>query len=340
MPDRSGAASHAAVLQHTWAPADSVRQGPGDSAHLLGSVRYGGRSHPVASSGAEDVHVALDAAEDAGWRECWYSPVPVKHLQHGPLQARHNQHVMWGHLSLTVPPGQSCMAAVRQHYLHLLDFLQQTGFVHLWRIWNFIPHINALDEQGQETYRAFNQGRAAAFSQVFDNGRQDLSQATQYMPAATGVGCQGDTLHIYFLAGRQPGSHIENPRQQPAYHYPEEYGPQPPGFARASSVDVQGQRMLFVSGTASIIGHQTVHVGNLEGQCRTAVENLQIVAERTGRSLQQLDHFKVYIRHPHDLPTVKMLLPPMLDVSADALACFVAATCRQNLLMEIEGMQL
>ena len=69
MPDHSGVASHAAVLQHTWAPADSVRQGPGDSAHLLGSVRYGGRSHPIASSGAEDVHVALDAAEATGDRD-------------------------------------------------------------------------------------------------------------------------------------------------------------------------------------------------------------------------------------------------------------------------------
>ena len=340
MPDHSRAECHAAVLQHTWAPVDSMQQDPGAGAHLLGSVRYGGRSYLAAFPGAEDVHVPLDAAEDAGWKECWYSPVPVKHLQHGPLQARHSQHVMWGSFSLPVLSGRSCVVAVRQHYLHLLDFLQQTGFAHLWRVWNFIPHINVLDEQGQETYRAFNQGRAAAFSQVFDNGGQDMPEATRHMPAATGVGCTGDALHVCFLAGRQPGRHIENPRQQPAYHYPEEYGPQPPGFARASSVDVQGQRMLFVSGTASIIGHQTVHVGNLEGQCRTAVENLQIVAARTGRSLQQLNHFKVYVRHLHDLPAVKMLLPPMLGVSSEALACFVVATCRQNLLMEIEGMQI
>ena len=336
MFDHSGAADYAAVLQHAWTRTDSVQQGSGASAHLLGSVLYGGRG----ASGAADVHVPLDAAEGATWRECWYSPVPVKKVQDGPLLARHNPHVMWGCFSLPVLPGQSCAAAVRQHYLHLLHFLQQTGFVHLWRIWNFIPHINALDEHGQETYRAFNQGRAAAFEQIFDNGGRAMPGATRHMPAATGVGCQSNELHVCFLAGRQPGRHIENPRQQPAYHYPEEYGPRPPGFARASCVDVQGHPMLFVSGTASIIGHQTVHTGNLKDQCCTAVENLRIVAARTGRSLQQLTHFKVYVRHPRDLPAVKMLLPPMLGVSPDALACFVAETCRQNLLMEIEGMQI
>jgi chorismate lyase / 3-hydroxybenzoate synthase len=48
------------------------------------------------------------------------------------------------------------------------------------------------------------------------------------------------------------------------------YGAPPPSFARAAHVGSDGGRGdLFISGTASIVGHRTVHRGNVELQTRT-----------------------------------------------------------------------
>lgn len=343
MPDSLHTASTPAAspppLHCVLSPAGTAAGVPTAGGHLLGRVLYGSAGHmgvAQALPDAVDTHIPLQAADAQLWQECWFSPTPVQTLQHGQVLARCNQQVLWGCFSLPLQAHTACTEAVQQCYLELFELLQQSGFTHLWRVWNFVSHINAPDVNGLETYRAFNQGRAAAFAHFFDRDEQ----ATRQMPAATAVGCQGEGIYVHFLAGRQPARHIENPRQQPAYHYPAEYGPRPPSFARASAVTLPGQQMLFISGTASIIGHSTVHVGDLAAQCRTTVENLRIVADCAGRSLQQLGHFKVYVRHAHDVSAVRALLQPLLGVAEEQLACFVADICRQNLLVEVEALQL
>jgi len=330
-----------AVLHHVLQPLrprQPVVQMPGW--HVLGRVLYGVADARVQRLDQADVHVPLPAADGQLWQESWLSPTPVQTLQHGQVLARCNQQVLWGCFSLPLQANTACTEAVQQRYLELFELLQQSGFTHLWRVWNFVSHINAPDVNGLETYRAFNQGRAAAFARFFDQGDQAMPWATRKMPAATAVGCQGEGIYVYFLAGRQPARHIENPRQQPAYHYPKAYGPRPPSFARASAVTLPQQRMLFISGTASIIGHSTVHVGDWAGQCHTTVDNLQIVAARAGRTLQEMNHLKAYVRHARDVPAVLALLHKLLGVPPERINCFVADICRQNLLVEVEAMQL
>lgn len=326
-----------AVLHHTLQPlqvATATMAMPGW--HVLGRVLYGCGASGHAPASQADVQVPMPAADGQLWQESWLSPTPVQTLQHGQVLARCNQQVLWGCFSLPLQAHTACTEAVQQRYLELFELLQQSGFTHLWRVWNFVSHINAPDVNGLETYRAFNQGRAAAFACFFDQGEQ----VTQQMPAATAVGCQGEGIYVHFLAGRQTARHIENPRQQPAYHYPAEYGPRPPSFARASEVALPQQNILFISGTASIIGHSTVHVGDLAGQCCTTVENLQIVAAQAGRTLQEMSHFKAYVRHAQDVPATLALLPQLLGVPQECITCFVADICRQNLLVEVEAMQL
>lgn len=330
-----------AVLHHTLQPLQTAAAAPAQPGwHVLGRVAYGVADAHVQHLKQADVHVPLPAADGQLWQESWLSPTPVQTLQHGQVLARCNQQVLWGCFSLPLQTHTACTEAVQQRYLELFELLQQSGFAHLWRVWNFVSHINAPDVNGLETYRAFNQGRAAAFARFFDQGDQAMPWAMRQMPAATAVGCLGEGIYVHFLAGRQPARHIENPRQQPAYHYPEEYGPRPPSFARASEVTLPPQNMLFISGTASIIGHSTVHVGDGAGQCRTTVENLQIVADQTGRTLQDLNHFKAYVRHARDVPATMALLQQLLGVPKERITCFVTDICRQNLLVEVEAMQL
>ena len=70
-------------------------------------------------------------------------------------------------------------------------------------------------------------------------------------------------LQVYWLAGREPGIALENPRQLSAYHYPRQYGPTPPAFSRAMLV---APDLLMISGTASIVGHASQHAGSVQRQ--------------------------------------------------------------------------
>lgn len=274
------------------------------------------------------------------WRETWTSPVPVTEWKHGPFLCRHNQQVLWGCASLPMPATGACAGLVRDAYMQLFALLQASGFRHLWRIWNYIPRINAPNSEGLEIYRDFNFGRAQAFTSAYDQGLMEMPWASRHMPAATGIGCLGDQILLYFVAGRTPGRHVENPRQVAAYRYPQEHGPRPPCFARASMAPVAGgSRMLFISGTASIIGHQTVHMDDVAAQTHTAIDNIALVASKASSSLDQITLYKVYVRHARDVDRVRAICGQRLPANA-TVAYLVADICRSSLLMEIEAMQV
>src|SRR3546814_7354125 len=77
-----------------------------------------------------------------------------------------------------------------------------------------------------------------------------------------------DLVQVYWLAARTPGTPVENPRQVSAYRYPRQYGPQQPSFARAMLPPPGSAMPLLLSGTASVVGHATAHVGELLAQDR------------------------------------------------------------------------
>jgi chorismatase len=161
--------------------------------------------------------------------------------------------------------------ATRDAYLAALDLLASSGFGGgMFRMWNFIGGINEDNCEGLEIYRDFCRGRAEAF--------EERALDTQ-VPAATGVGSLGDGIAFYLLAcrpGRNTG--VENPLQTPAYHYPSRYGPKSPRFARATHLRSAGPHhpkgWIYVSGTAAILGHKSVHVGDVEAQCRVTLDNI------------------------------------------------------------------
>src|SRR5690606_226506 len=106
-----------------------------------------------------------------------------------------------------------------------LGRVNQLGYPHLVRIWNFIPDINR-GSGDDETYVHFNRGRAIAFD--------ELGFSSSRYPAATGVGSPaGSPLKVVVLASRTVPLAIENPRQTSACHYPRQFGPRSPAFARA-----------------------------------------------------------------------------------------------------------
>jgi len=233
-------------------------------------------------------------------------------------------------------------------YTRLFAALAQAGTPHLVRLWNYLPRINQ-EQAGLERYRRFNLGRQAAFQQA---GRSAFDGA----PAACALGCPGPAggdeasacsgLTLYFLAGRQPVTPIENPRQVSAYRYPSQYGPAAPSFSRAALADLGGGSVgLFISGTASIVGHETVHLGDVRAQTRETLTNLRTLCAqaslRAGRPFRVEDlELVVYLRHPADLAAVRDELTQALGADSPALRSAIvvqADVCRADLLVEIEA---
>ncbi|MGZ5432414.1 MAG: chorismate transformation enzyme, FkbO/Hyg5 family [Thermoanaerobaculia bacterium] len=207
----------------------------------------------------------------------------------------------------------------RETYARLIQHVREAGYPYFVRMWNFVGSINELE--GRERYQLFCAGRHDAFIAAGYHHDVDL-------PSASAVGMPGRGLITYFLAARDAGVQVENPRQVAAYNYPPRYGPKSPSFSRATI----WRDTVFVSGTSSVLGHQTVHIGEVEAQLDETVRNIESVLERTGRTLSNVVAAKTYVRNAADYeviaPKLASVLPVNLFLEADV--------CRKDLLLEIE----
>lgn len=224
--------------------------------------------------------------------------------------------------------------AAQQAYEAVFRLLGEEGYPHLWRIWNYLPHINR-ETDGLERYRQFNIGRHCAFEAA---GRLVMDS----IPAASALGVSDGPLSVAFLAGRTPTRSIENPRQLSAFRYPADYGPCSPTFSRAALGRYAGAEWLFVSGTASIVGHQSMHPGDPEAQTRELLANLDALLAEASRCsagpayrLPELSA-RVYVRHPEHLAPVQAELARGLGGTAQRVY-LQADVCRADLLVEVEA---
>lgn len=206
----------------------------------------------------------------------------------------------------------------------------------LCRIWNYVPDINA-ETAGLENYRAFCHGRFMAFEGILGEGFQPQ------LPAASAVGCRSNQIVVIFAAGETAPTHFENPEQIPAYHYPAEHGPRSPSFARATVVRDGPQTWTFISGTAAIKGHETVAPNALEAQLDCTLDNLRLIAKKSGlgddlaRRRAHRRHFKVYLRHAAALSFTRSFLERSLLAPNDIVTYVQADICRAALHVEIEA---
>jgi chorismate lyase/3-hydroxybenzoate synthase len=270
--------------------------------------------------------------------EVWQTDGPVQQGRSHGIDWRRCDDVLHGVIELpeTDAPGDSTplQAASRLVYERVFALLREQGTPHLWRVWNYLADING-ESHGLERYRQFNQGRFEAFEQARrDTGGQ--------VPAACALGVAGGPLSVAFLAGTSALVPLENPRQVSAWNYPAQYGPRAPTFSRAALAYPRGQELLFVSGTASIVGHETVHPGDVVAQCAESVRNIESVVHEANRvarsgqpfSLEGLSH-RVYVRHASDADAVHQALQPLLRGAP--VVCVQADICRADLLVEIES---
>ena len=237
---------------------------------------------------------------------------------------------------------------VFNNFTNICNLLRKKAFSVLVKSWNFIPDINRRDSTGLENYQAFCKGRALAFENAGITNFQ--------MPAATGVGSYSNSICGYLVAVKEPNyKNLENSLQISAYKYPPKYGPQSPSFARATIRAGEEKEAkndcarIFISGTASIRGHQTLWQENIEKQVHTTMENIAhlISYENIDRhnfdqevlpaELSDIDHFKVYFRRSEDKEKIERLLINQWHIDPNKLFFMHVDICRADLLVEIEG---
>ena len=215
---------------------------------------------------------------------------------------------------------------------------------HPIRFWNFVPGIRARADTVPERYMIFNVGRFRAFESWFGPGQASAGS----LPASSAVGVVGRHLTIHCLAAPAPGRHVENPRQTPAYRYSERYGPLPPSFSRATATAApDGRTHLLVAGTASVVGEETAHQGEVEAHTLETLQNLAGVL-RTGcgprdadpeSATEWLDRFRsvrVHLPDGRDVSRVAPLIESHFRRASQVEFC-EADLCRRDLLIEIEG---
>ena len=312
---------------------------------VLGLAHFG--SQPIAGFPehipAAQVTIAPLVTAD-GVCEVWRIDGPKTSGRIGAVQYRATERLLFGCVAVaenTVPSGEPdderspLESATIRAYTDIFAALDQMAYPQLVRIWNYVPAINEGAAKG-ERYWQFNKARQESFL----SRKLPIVDA---VPAGSALGTPaGSPLVIYFLASRAAMRPIENPRQVSAYHYPSQYGPNSPTFSRAALLTEPAGDTLLVSGTASIVGHETMHSHDVAAQTRETIVNINaLITEanrlsRDPRYAADMLAYKVYVRNPQHLHTIAAELRATVGHRA-AVTYLRADVCRRELLVEIEA---
>ncbi|MBV9621707.1 MAG: hypothetical protein JO341_11885 [Gammaproteobacteria bacterium] len=305
---------------------------------MLGIATFDATAAPGGANGIPVARIHTPVLPSAApVYEVWSAGAPAASGQRGRVHFRRTEDLLFGCIAIaeseTSGAGSPLQAATAAAYAEICATLEAEGYPHLLRVWNYLPDINR-DANGTERYREFNTARQHALQA---HGRA----LTGSVPAASALGSgSASPLVVYFLASRTAPRFIENPRQVSAYHYPPEYGTHSPVFSRAALLEQPGSSTLFISGTASIVGHRSLHVGDTAAQTRETLANIRaLLAEANRLTHRPFDlsslAYKVYVRRPADLPVIQRTLTEVLG--AAQVLYLQADICRQDLLVEIEA---
>jgi chorismate lyase/3-hydroxybenzoate synthase len=294
---------------------------PGDT---LGAVVFGrhARAECAALRDPRLVAVPLEAVEGTARVESWMTEGPVVAGEREGVRFVASPDHLFGVLELDEATYGGPRATGREAYQRLVHFHEHGEHRHVWRVWNFLDAVNE-GEGDDERYRQFCLGRA-----------EGIGTGLQGYPAASALGRRDGSriLQVLWIAGRTPPERVENPRQVSAFRYPRQYGPASPSFSRAARL---GDRLL-ISGTASIVGHETRHDGDVRAQTRESVVNLGAVAAAAGFPADSLAGLKAYVRHGGDVAEVVAELRSR-GYGPEDCCLLLADVCRSDLLVEFEA---
>lgn len=260
----------------------------------------------------------------------------------------------WVQISGINPP-QSATTAYTQsketfdEMAHRLD-LAGGSFDDVVRTWLYQGGITE-PERGVERYRELNRARTDFFTERRAQGQMCIDyDGSVIYPASTGIGMAGRGLAVSCLALQTQRDDVlllplENPSQTSAYHYEKRFSEKSPKFSRAIAEVIGDYVTTWISGTASIVNSESVHLGDIEKQTEQTIDNIQNLISpenfethglpEAGAQLGDLAKVRVYIKRPEDYELCRAICErrfgnlPTIYAQADV--------CRSDLLVEIEG---
>jgi len=236
------------------------------------------------------------------------------------------------------------------------------SFSDVLRQWNYIPRIVDLSPDGKrQHYQMFNDVRAVYYSHAsFESG----------YPAATGIGTSAGPVTLEFIAvgcrGRQDvvikgitnllqtDPHAYAPDKLVGEALEERKKPETPKFERGKVILIRRpdgwDARIYVSGTASIRGPDTISIGDAAGQTKVTYENIEyLISEGNVMDMANLGSLGLDVTVSatlHDMIDARTYVKNREDEPAVSTACSGSFTyhhlvwadvCRPNLLMETEG---
>ncbi|MEM7401501.1 MAG: hypothetical protein AAF304_06085 [Pseudomonadota bacterium] len=311
------------------------RVAPKNQKSLLTQL-YFGDGH-TNSPGCLSIQTELELLGANLFAQYWFTDQQVEHGAYKNIQYAYTTQMLFGFIELECNKQNNIQNITNSAYSEVYQCLQKTNCKHLLRTWNFFPQITVADihQPEQNRYETFCHGRLQAMQ------KNDITNCVY--PAATVIGNHENKFQVYFLAADAPGTAVENPRQTSAYNYPVNDHDTQPLFSRGL-IKSWGQRTHFyVSGTASIVGHETLHVDDVCAQLNEAINNVEtLVAHANDKYHTQLNaqddllYMKVYIRNREDLELIKQVLAARLS-NTTPRALLLGDMCREDLLVEIEA---
>jgi len=319
-------------------------------------------NHSDMDTKQQQLHLSTSSSDDqAGFRLCYGNQpstdsdllIPLQGLQANtcydqwqgltPLAVEqsasvfHNDDYLLAVVSSSELQTDDMSAASYAGYSRIFQLMEKHGYPQLLRTWSYFPNITEGDQVN--AYQQFCSGRSQAYQE------HAVSSSEPKYPAATVIGHHATGFQLYFIAAKQAGISIENPRQVNAFNYPVSYSKDAPLFARALLHTTATQHVLFISGTASIIGHETRHQDQALAQlqeCLRNIEQLLVNAEQSDfpkTALENMTQLKVYIKNAEDYAELRAALATRLG-SLEHVQFFHADMCRSDLLVEIEAIAM
>ena len=260
----------------------------------------------------------------------------------------------WIHATARAGEGEGHTAydQTREVFTTLREHVSQAGtsFDEVARIWLYQGGIT-VPEDGTERYRELNRARTDFFEGM-EFGRRLVASSNGKVsyPASTGIGTQGRGLAAACLAIQTERKDVrlyplENPLQTPSFDYAQRFSLKSPKFSRAMAIAIGGYVTTWISGTASIVDSESLHLGDVEKQTEQTLTNIErlIDAENCerhglaggGSILADLAKARVYVKRPEDYERCRAVCErrlgpvPVIYAHADV--------CRPELLVEIEA---
>jgi len=234
------------------------------------------------------------------------------------------------------------------HIMHKILEIEEMEFSDVVRQWNFIENILQISPNGvgpKQNYQIFNDVRTEFYNRSnYKNG----------YPAATGIGMSSGGVILEFIAVTNSETNsiipLKNPRQIDAHQYTNKVlvgaGREikaTPKFERAKVLVAENCHKVFISGTAAILGENTINDNNVETQTEITIDNIDSLISSQNMNTHGIlmygktakEYIRVYVKDEKEIPKVKQVCQKRWG-NIQALY-LVSDICRDDLLVEIEG---